>query len=72
MTASVLMCASLSSGGRVELRVSQQVIGGIAELDVDGGNPFEVMADVQLVGHAHATMQLHRLIGDGFGDIADL
>ncbi len=66
------MLASLALGGRVELRVAQHVVGGIAELDVDGGNPLEVMADIELVGHAHAAVQLHGLIGDELAGIADL
>src|SRR3954471_3252016 len=71
ITASVAMLASLLCS-RVELHVTQQVVSGIAELDVDGGDSLEVMADVQFVGHAHAAVQLNRLVGDELAGIADL
>src|SRR5258706_16128684 len=45
---------------------------GIAELDVDGRNPLEVMADIQFVGHAHAAVGLHRLVGNEPAGITDL
>src|SRR5258708_37729077 len=45
---------------------------GIAELDVEGGNSLEVMADIQFVGHAHAAMELHRLVGNEPAGITDL
>src|SRR5206468_3925371 len=48
----------------VLLRVPHQMIGGIAELDVDGAYSLEVVADVQLVAHAHAAVQLHGLLCD--------
>ena len=64
--------ACLFSGGRVELRKPQHMKRGIAELDVDGGNPLEVMADIQFVGHAHAAVELHRLVGDEPAGITDL
>src|SRR5436305_13769080 len=60
------------SGGRVELGEPQHMKRGIAELDVDGRNSLEVMADVQFVGHAHAAMKLHRLVSDEPAGIADL
>src|ERR1700723_1830526 len=71
ITASVLMLAS-PSGRRFELRKPQHVERGIAELDVDGRNPLEVMADIQFIRHAHAAMELHRLVGDKLAGIADL
>src|SRR5437764_15072152 len=54
------------------LRVSHQMIGGIAELDVDRAYSLEVMADVQFVAHAHAAMQLPGLLGVAARGIADL
>src|SRR6266481_9297856 len=65
------MSTSDLSGG-VDLRVAQHVKCGIAELDVDGGYSLEVVTDVELVAHAHAAVQLHRLVGDKPGRVADL
>src|SRR6266404_344352 len=53
-------------------RVSQEMIGGIAELDVDGGDPLEVMTDIQFVAHAHAAVKLHRLLADKARSLAHL
>src|SRR5436309_8335118 len=54
------------------LRVSHQMIGGIAELDIDRAYSLEVVADVEFIAHAHASMQLHSLLGDEARGIADL
>ena len=40
---------------------------GIAEQGADHGQPLEVVADEQLVGHAHAAVQLDRLLAEGAG-----
>jgi len=48
------------------------MIGRIAELHVDRGDPLEVMADIQFVAHAHAAMKLDGLLGDKARGIADL
>ena len=47
---------TVSDGHSALLRVSHQMIGRIAKLDVDGVYPLEVMANVQFVAHAHASM----------------
>ena len=38
----------------------RQLLGAIAQQLVGDGQPLEVVAHLQLVGHAHAAMQLHR------------
>src|SRR5438270_4503806 len=48
------------------------MIGGIAELNIDGGDSLEVMTDVQLVPHANTAMKLDSLLGDETGSVADL
>ena len=48
------------------------MIGGIAELDIDRGDPFEVMPDVQFVAHAHASVKLDGLLGNEARGIAHL
>src|SRR5512132_2272750 len=58
-------------GYSILLRVPHQMIGRIAKLNVDGVYPLEVMADVQFVAHAHASMQLHGLLCDEAGGVAD-
>jgi hypothetical protein len=47
---------------RFRLREAVEMMVGVTELGVDRGEPLHVMADVQLVGHAHAAMQLDRLL----------
>src|SRR5216684_4115969 len=53
-------------------RIAHQMVSRITELDVDGGDPFEVMADVQFVAHAHAPVKLDSLLSDETRGIADL
>ena len=43
----------------------------VAERQVDRGQPLEVMADDQLVGHAHAAVQLNRLLADEAARLTD-
>src|SRR5687767_13455154 len=54
------------------LRVSHQMIGRIAKLDVDGVYSLEVMTDVQFITHTHASVQLHGLLCDEARGVADL
>ena len=39
-----------------------EVVVHIAEQRVHNGEPLEVVADVELVRHAHAAVQLHRAL----------
>src|SRR5260221_14075458 len=47
---------TVSDGPSALLRVSHQMIGRIAKLDVDGVYSLEIMPDVQFVAHTHASM----------------
>src|ERR1700730_9953143 len=51
-----------ASAGTRERRETLQVSVAVAEHQLSGGEPFEPMAYFQLVGHAHAAVQLHRLL----------
>lgn len=58
--------------GRFQLcRKRFQMLVRTTELQLDGHQPFEVMTDDQLVGHAHPAMQLHRLLSDKPAGLAD-
>ena len=53
--------------GRLRCRKAGEaaaVVIGVAEQRVDHGQALEIMADGELVGHAHAAMQLHRRLAD--------
>src|SRR5215218_8847035 len=54
------------------LRIPHQMIGRIAKLDVDGVYSLEIGADVQFVAHTHAAMELHGLLCDEAGGVANL
>jgi len=41
-----------------------QVVVGVAELGINNQQPLEVVADPELLRHAHAAMQLHRILTD--------
>ena len=45
---------------------------GVAELAVDHAEVLEVVADVVLVGHRDAAVDLHRLLADQTARLADL
>ena len=47
-------------------------MGAAAEQRVEGEQPLEVGADVELFGDAHGAVQLHRLLGDEARAFADL
>ena len=55
-----------------QLRVPPQVPVGVAELAFDHGHALEEVADVQLVGHAHAAVDLHGVLADQLAGLADL
>src|SRR5258708_29922040 len=59
-------------GDSALLRVPHQMIGGVAELDIDGAYSLEIVADVQLIAHAHTAMQLDGLLRDKACGIAHL
>ena len=44
----------------------------IAVQHVQHGEALEVVADIQFIGHAHAAMDLHRLLADEAAGLADL
>ena len=44
----------------------------IAVQRIEHGQPLEVMADIQFLGHADATMNLHRFLADRTPGLADL
>ena len=41
-----------------------QVMIDITEHGIDHGEALEVVTDIEFLGHAHATMQLHRILAD--------
>src|SRR5690606_29597674 len=61
-----------SSGVRRRVApVLPQVFIGTAHAQLEGQQPTEAVADVEFVGHAHAAMQLHRLLPDPARGLAD-
>jgi hypothetical protein len=48
------------------------VVVGSTELQVDGGQPLEIVADIELIAHAHPAMDLHGLLADELCCLADL
>lgn len=54
-----------------QLCVARNVVVRGAELELQSGEPLEVVADRQLLGHAHAAVQLHRLLPDEPAGLAD-
>jgi hypothetical protein len=49
-----------------------EVIIGVAEGGVDGGDAFELVADLVLHGHADTAVQLDRAMADDAAGAADL
>src|SRR5271167_1434664 len=45
------------------LGVAPDVESWIAVLNIDRDEPFQIVADLKLVGHAHSAVQLRRLLG---------
>src|SRR5471030_669193 len=68
------MAIWLSRSGRVvEARLGDeafQVVVNVAQGQVDHRQALEVVGGRQLVGDAHAAVQLHRLLADEFGALA--
>ena len=62
----------LSREDLAQRRVALQVMVDIAVERIEHGQPLEVMADIEFVGHAHAAMKLHRLLADEAAGLADL
>ena len=52
------------ASGRVFRGEALQVVLGVAEGLSDHGEPAERVADLQLLGHAHAAVELDRLLAD--------
>src|SRR6267142_1080339 len=50
---------------------THEMVGGVAELNIDGKDSLEVMADIKLVAYSHAAVKLHRLLADKPRGIAD-
>ena len=44
----------------------------IAELRIDHRQTFEIVPNVELIGHAHAAMELNRLLTNETPGLADL
>ena len=61
----------LDAGRGGKRRIALQMGIAVAEHDADGGEPLEPMAHFELVGHAHAAVQLHRLLSDEAAGLAD-
>src|SRR5260370_29698266 len=57
---SVSYCEQFSG----DLQIAAEVMVGGAELNVDGRQPLKIPTDLQLVAHAHATVDLHCLLAD--------
>lgn len=57
---------------RRKLGVAFQVEVDVAELLADHGEAFEVVADVEFVGHAHAAVDLDGVLADELAGLADL
>src|SRR5262249_17973298 len=55
-----------------QLREPLQVMVGRAEERVDDGETLEIVTDIELIGHSHAAMDLHRLLPDKAPRLADL
>src|ERR1700736_4700743 len=55
-----------------ERGVAAIMVGAAAEQRVEGCEPLEIGADVELFGDAHGAVQLHRLFGDEARAFADL
>src|SRR5256885_12470487 len=51
---------------------AREMMIGVAELLRHQRQPAEGMAHLQLFGHAHAAVQLHRLLADVAGGVGDL
>src|SRR6476620_1685594 len=49
-----------------------QVVVGVAKSVLDHGQPLEVVADLGLLSHADAAMELDRLLADELSGFADL
>src|ERR1700754_4031523 len=54
-----------------QLRVARNVIIRRTELELQRGEPLEVVADRQLFCHPHSAVKLHRLLTDESGRPAD-
>src|SRR5271155_3989144 len=55
-----------------DLQITTEMMVGGAELHIDGSQPLEIAADLQLIAHTHAAMDLHRLLANELCRFADL
>jgi len=44
----------------------------VSKQSIDDCQPFEIVADIQLIRHAHTAMQLDRVLSNKFSRLADL
>src|SRR5271156_6649067 len=62
---------STASAAARQRGVALQVRVAVAEHQLSGGEPLEPVADLQLVGHDHAAVQLHGLLPDESAGLTD-
>src|SRR6187551_1373167 len=67
-----LRCSGVRGCSSAQCGVTAVMMGATPEQRVEGEQPLEVGADVELFGDAHGAVQLHRLLGDETRASSDL